>query len=228
MNHHVKIGIKSTFKALRVNSGGILYDEKEGPLEPSFSADRSGLMIETQRKWLCIKGGGLAFCGILCGVTKGHHSRRLHWCSLWTRVQMSTTGINILFCNHWSSRASLCCSAGGRGALEVSAVQSKRAVVYSMDWSPAAPRFFLGDSHFQLLQMWLEIERRRPGNQSWCYTPQAGELISAGIAMLRLYTIPHSNTSRVLLDGIVRANEGCDESVEEPGRKVWKHSRGIL
>lgn len=35
-----------------------------------------------QRKWLCIKGRGLAFCGTLSPVTQGLYGRRLHWCCL--------------------------------------------------------------------------------------------------------------------------------------------------
>lgn len=71
---------------------------------------------------------------------------------LWTWVQTSTAGINILFCNHRSSRASLC-----RWGQKSAGSQSKCAVVCSVDWSPAAPRFFLGDCHFQRQELMLNI-----------------------------------------------------------------------
>lgn len=53
-------------------------------------------------------------------------------------------------------------------------------------------------------------------------TLQAGEIMSLSITMVRLYNILHAYASRVLLDGIVRANEGTEgwnERVHEPGRE---------
>lgn len=68
-----------------------------------------------QRKWLCIKGRGLAFCGTLSPVTQGHYGKRLHWCCL------LNTSTDVHCRNKHPVTTDLCRTAGGRAALEVEA-----------------------------------------------------------------------------------------------------------
>ncbi len=126
-------------------SVGVLYDEKGRPLEPSFPADRS----DWDKEVVVYKG---VWPRILRYTDSGVLWQTAALMLLWTWVQTSTAGINILFCNHRSSRASLC-----RWGQKSAGSQSKCAVVCSVDWSPAAPRFFLGDGHFQRQELMLNI-----------------------------------------------------------------------